>query len=76
MTVRRMSDSRKRRPALRRLDQRITARFGTYREAAEAIGCSLGHLHNVAHGKRTPSLRLLRRITDRTGLRISLDAFG
>jgi hypothetical protein len=81
MTIRRMSDSRKRRStkqrqALARLEQRITTRFGTWRAAASAIGCSLGHLHNVAHGKRLPSVRLLRRITDETGLRIGLDAFG
>jgi transcriptional regulator with XRE-family HTH domain len=81
MPVRVMRDSRKRRStkrtrALVPLQKSIAARFGTWREAASAIGCSLGHLHNVAHGKRIPSVRLLRRITDKTGLRIGLDAFG
>jgi hypothetical protein len=61
---------------LDRLRRRIKEQFGTYTAAAVVIGCSESHLKNIVARRRMPSVRLLRRITDRTGLRIGLDAFG
>jgi hypothetical protein len=61
---------------LDRLRRKIKQEFDTYAAAALAIGCSESHLKNIVARRRTPSVRLLRRITDETGLRIGLDAFG
>lgn len=73
MKSRAMTESRQ---PLVQLKQRIRKRFGTFTAAGRAIGCSDTHLINILSGRRTPSVRLLRRIRDETGLRIGVDAFG
>lgn len=39
----------------------------TQKRFAQAIGCSESHLSLIIAGKRTPSLRLSKRIFDETG---------
>lgn len=76
MKPRAMKIRRKPPHKLDRLKRKIKEGFGTYKVAAQAVGCSESHLKNIVARRRTPSVRLLRRITDETGLRIGLDAFG
>lgn len=38
------------------------------REMAQRLGCSVGHMHNVATGRFAPSLRLAAAIERETGV--------
>lgn len=61
-------------PAGRDLLVRYLHENPTQKRFAQAIGCSESHLSLILAGKRTPSLRLSKRILDETGGLVPMDS--
>jgi transcriptional regulator with XRE-family HTH domain len=46
---------------------KTSSAYASQKHFAEAIGCSESHLSLILSGKRSPSMRLSKRIADETG---------